>query len=382
VKIGENNMVLPTIFAIPKLHKNPYKFRFIAGARFSSIKSVSLLLTTILSFVKQHFENYCMKVEKFSGSKFYWSVCSSLQALKRLRCVKNCRTLTTADFSTLYTSLPHNLVKEQLWFLIDLVFCNAQRTSGGEFLCVGYKSCFYSTEPKDNYKCFRKEEIMDLVNFVLENTYVSFCGFIFQQISGIPMGGNASPLLADLTLTALEYKFLKSLSAHEQRNMGISFRYIDDVLNINGNDFLNCSKNIYPASLPLENTTRDAASVDFLDITISMAHGSLTTTLFNKVDSFNFNVIRLPDSSSNVHSNLGYNTYYSQLIRFARICCMQCEFESKVKMLWDMFEKKGFDKCKLFHISSKFVHNYKLLVFELGYSNSELVKYFRRLYSC
>ena len=35
---------LPRIFAIPKLHKNPYKFRFIARSKFCSTKELSVLL--------------------------------------------------------------------------------------------------------------------------------------------------------------------------------------------------------------------------------------------------------------------------------------------------------------------------------------------------
>jgi len=38
---------------------------------------------------------------------------------------------------------------------------------------------------------------------------VQFAGYNFIQINGIPQGGNASPILADLTLMAMEYKYMK-----------------------------------------------------------------------------------------------------------------------------------------------------------------------------
>ena len=35
---------------------------------------------------------------------------------------------------------------------------------------------------------------------------------MFKQIKGIPMGGNASPLIADLFLANLEFKYMDKLS--------------------------------------------------------------------------------------------------------------------------------------------------------------------------
>ena len=43
-------------------------------------------------------------------------------------------------------------------------------------------------------------------------TYVQFAGKKFLQTKGIPMGGNASPFIADLCLAWAEYKFMIELS--------------------------------------------------------------------------------------------------------------------------------------------------------------------------
>ncbi len=133
VNLDEKNKTLPNIFAIPKLHKNPYKFRFIAGARKSSMKPLSLLLTKILKHLKQHFRNYC-NAATFFGASMYWSIDSSLEALQQIKAQQAISSIKTADFSTLYTCLPHQLVKEEMWFLLQLLFKNARK----KFLCVGY----------------------------------------------------------------------------------------------------------------------------------------------------------------------------------------------------------------------------------------------------
>ena len=48
IPVNEQNRVLPRIFWNPKLHKTPYKARFIAGATLSTTKPLSRLLTKAL----------------------------------------------------------------------------------------------------------------------------------------------------------------------------------------------------------------------------------------------------------------------------------------------------------------------------------------------
>jgi hypothetical protein len=39
-----------------------------------------------------------------------------------------------------------------------------------------------------------------MLEFLIDNIFVSFGGILFQQVVGIPMGMNYAPLLADLFL--------------------------------------------------------------------------------------------------------------------------------------------------------------------------------------
>ena len=45
LSFGNKYKILPRIYSIPKLHKNPYKFRLIAGSKLCSAKELSVLLT-------------------------------------------------------------------------------------------------------------------------------------------------------------------------------------------------------------------------------------------------------------------------------------------------------------------------------------------------
>ncbi len=152
----------------------------------------------------------------FYGPTAFWSIDSSLEALQMMKMVKNPINITTADFSTLYTSLPHDLVLNELSSFINKMFANSRK----DLLCVGYKNCFYSEATARKCRCYTKQDVQQMLHIILDNTFVSFAGFTFQQISGIPMGGNASPLLADLTLSALEFKYVNKMSKDSRKQLG------------------------------------------------------------------------------------------------------------------------------------------------------------------
>ena len=50
---NEANDDLPTLYQILKLHKNPYRNRYIVGSSACLIKGLSVTMTTILSAVKK-----------------------------------------------------------------------------------------------------------------------------------------------------------------------------------------------------------------------------------------------------------------------------------------------------------------------------------------
>ena len=103
---------LPTMYWLPKLHKGPYKARFIANSSSCTTTELSKLLTSCLTAVKHHVIRYCEKVYESSGKDLFWSIKNSGEVLNKLKS-KGFRatSLSTYDFSTLYTTLPHNLIK-------------------------------------------------------------------------------------------------------------------------------------------------------------------------------------------------------------------------------------------------------------------------------
>ena len=69
VPLSVKNKNLPRVYSMPKLHKNPHKFPFIACSKFCSTKELSVMLTKGLQRVQQLWYNYCSQIEAILGIK-------------------------------------------------------------------------------------------------------------------------------------------------------------------------------------------------------------------------------------------------------------------------------------------------------------------------
>ena len=77
----------------------------------------------LLYYYQNHVIQYYEKVYERSGKNLFWSIKNSCEVLKKLKSRGfRASILSTYDFSTLYTTLPHNLVKDKLVDLIETIF--------------------------------------------------------------------------------------------------------------------------------------------------------------------------------------------------------------------------------------------------------------------
>ena len=361
LKVSDEDEILPKLFAIPKLHKMPYKFRFIAGARHSSLKPVAVLLHRILGQVLKMFHSYCLSVTNRTNMKVYWAVKSSCEVLSMLDNVKKPECLFSADFSTLYTSLPHTEVKKQIRYILNLVMKNYL------FICGNWRETWASNVEYDNGFCLTKEQIIVVLDTVLDNSIVTFAGIPFRQISGIPMGGNASPDLADLTLSAYEFQFMTCRQNANRYQCQNTSRYIDDLLNVNNPNFLTSCSDIYPDSLPLNDTSVSDVECNYLDLKLKVTNDNkIVTEVYNKTDDFQFEVVRYVHAESNVSHSIGLNTFYGQLVRIARISSTQDNFEIRITELIKNCQERGYTRKELKTCYVKFQRKWKPLLSKFG----------------
>ena len=67
----ENNHFLVRLY---KLHKRPYKSRFIANSSACTITELSILLTSCLTAIKNHVIEYCTTVYERNVKKLFWFI--------------------------------------------------------------------------------------------------------------------------------------------------------------------------------------------------------------------------------------------------------------------------------------------------------------------
>ena len=159
------------------------------------------------------------------------------------------------------------------------------------------------------------------------------------------MGTNCAPLLANLYLFYYEYSYMKKLMKTnflQARRFNNTVRYIDDLLTLNNPGFSDEIANIYPPELVLKRTTENPLCVSYLDICITLGQHRFFTTIFDKRDNFNFDIVNFPFLSSNIPTNPAYGVYISQLIRISRICCEYNAFIKRHYMITSRLIRQGF----------------------------------------
>ena len=137
--------------------------------------------------------------------------------------------LSTYDFSTLYTTLPHHLIKEKLIHLIEWTF----KKEGSTYIACNERQAFFTSEDTKRYKLWSCQNVCEALIYLLDNIYIRFGTKLYRQIVGIPMGTNCAPLVADLFLFCYERDFMTSLSDVKQAEIIEAFkstsRYLDDL---------------------------------------------------------------------------------------------------------------------------------------------------------
>ena len=269
--------------------------------------------------------------------------------------------LSTYDFSTLYTTLPHNLIKEKLTELIIQTF----NREGTLYLACNDKNAFFTTEQPKRYKLWSCQKMFDALHYLLDNIFIRFGSKLYRQIVGFPMGTNCAPLAADMFF-CYERDFMLSLSDNNQADIieafNLSSRYLDDLLNIDNPYFEQMVGQIYPTELQLNNANSSDTEGPFLDLNLSITNGIVSSRIYNKRDDFNFEIVNFPFLDGDVPLSPSYGVYISQLIRFARVCSNVDDFNIRNLFLTAKLLKQGYRYHKIRKAFSQFYRRHSELI--------------------
>ena len=271
---------------------------------------MSKLLTSCLTAVKKHWIRYYDTVYERDGINYFWSITNSNDVLNKFKS-KNFQAskLSTYDFPTLYTTLPHHLIKDKLIDLINRTFIRENT----QYLACNEECAFFTSDVYNNHNLWSCQKVCDALVYLLDNIFIRFGTKLYRQTIGIPMRTNCAPLVADLFLFCYERDFMKSLSRENQADIIEAFnstsRYLDDLLNIDNIYFDQMVDRIYPTELQLNRANSSDTEAPFLDLNLCISNGTVSTKIYDKWDDFDFDIVNFPFLDG---------VYISQLIRFTR----------------------------------------------------------------
>lgn len=271
------NFKFPYLILIPKLHKNPIKFRSVTvGCNTYLVRANNKLLSVI--------KNIYPIMTKYGSC----IVKNSFEAIGKINELDNITHFRSFDFNDLFNSI-------SLQDLFDIMISAFEK----------YDLLAYITFAK--YK--------SLLKLVLFETYLMFEDKIYKQNRGIPMGGGCSSALADIFLFTFE-------SGVNLINNIAYFRFVDDLLIAfqEGNSDSDIDFTFYPGYLTLtENVCNANKTVNYLDISIGVEDGVVVYSMYNKRDYYKFKINSLTKWNSVIHVNVFRNILINHFVRCSRL---------------------------------------------------------------
>ena len=101
---------------------------------------------------------------------WFWSMKNSGEVLSKLKCRGlRATSMSTYDFSTLYTTLPHNLLKEKLFDLIEWTFKRALKSYGSLYLACNDRKAFFTSSDQSRYTLWSCQNVcVSWIIFILD----------------------------------------------------------------------------------------------------------------------------------------------------------------------------------------------------------------------
>jgi hypothetical protein len=340
---------LPFLYWLPKFHKTPPGARFIAAAKSCTLTKLSRAMNACCGLVldtlrEKDNETICTSgVRRFFIVRAFQEVSEFFRRWRRKGDPNSSSGLYTGDFSTMYTTIPH----EDLFHVLEEVTREAFSWAGDKMMegrqpCIqwlGGSSCSWVRGRPCHTRTthtFSLEQLNELLVFLISNTYLKIGDNIHRQTIGIPMGTNCAPPVANLYLYYYESKYVSKV----EREGGVAvartflntFRLIDDVLSLDNPYLVSAVEKtyeeggIYPEALKLEQTSTSNTAVNFLGMHVRTRKTRVITSVYDKRKDFPFVVRRYPITKSLIPEYIPYGVLPGQLHRGYEICTFAEDF--------------------------------------------------------
>ena len=150
-------------------------------------------------------------------------------------------------------------------------------------------------------------------------------------------------------------------------------RYVEDLIIFNYFYFHNLIRTIYPSSLDMERAGNNDKNVNYLDLNITIETAGISISVYNKTDDFGFEVVTLTFPHSNIPMEIGYNVFYSQVLRYANICSNLEIFISHLSKTFNILISRGYLKSKLLKSVRRCMRKYSNIFVKFGVMDDNII---------
>ena len=146
------------------------------------------------------------------------------------------------------------------------------------------------------------------------------------------------------------------------RKFNLCKRYVDDEFVGNFPNFKDHIYQIYPRELEIKLESNNVKEVAYLDLNLKSENDILVSSVYDKRDNFSFEIVNYPYIDSCIPKKSALGVFFSQLIRYARICSKFTDFKEKSASLVIKLKNQGYNINDLKRLSLKFFNERKELV--------------------
>ena len=93
---------------------------------------------------------------------------------------------------------------------IKWLFETLSKNSGKNCIKVESNTAKWVQDANGCNNMFTVGEVLDMISFLVKETYIKAFGHIFQMVKGMIMGGKVSGWLSDCSLMVDEFKYIRS----------------------------------------------------------------------------------------------------------------------------------------------------------------------------